>query len=127
MAKASLEHVNITVSDPSKTADMLCRIFDWNIRWKGEAIHNGFSIHVGSDENYIAIYSGNRPTVSKEISQDMIGGLNHIAFVVEDLETVQKRVLAQGLETHSHADYEPGRRFYFNDDDGIEYEVVSYD
>jgi glyoxylase I family protein len=24
-------------------------------------------------------------------------------------------------------DYEPGRRFYYNDEDGIEFEVVSYD
>jgi hypothetical protein len=26
----------------------------------------------------------------------------------------------------SHDDYDPGRRFYFLDPDGIEYEVVSY-
>ncbi len=31
-----------------------------------------------------------------------------------------------GSQTHSHADYEPGRRFYFHDEDGIEFEVVSY-
>ena len=31
-----------------------------------------------------------------------------------------------GLEPFSHGDYEPGRRFYFLDPDGIEYEVISY-
>ena len=35
-------------------------------------------------------------------------------------------VVAAGLTPFSHADYEPGRRFYFLDPDGIEYEVVSY-
>ena len=39
----------------------------------------------------------------------------------------KKAVLAQGFTTGNHADYEPGRRFYFHDADGIEYEVVQYD
>jgi hypothetical protein len=30
------------------------------------------------------------------------------------------------LRPFAHADYAPGRRFYFLDPDGIEYEVVSY-
>jgi hypothetical protein len=38
----------------------------------------------------------------------------------------EARVIAAGLRPFSHADYEPGRRFYFLDPDGIEYEVVSY-
>ncbi len=36
-------------------------------------------------------------------------------------------MIAAGLRAVSHADYEPGRRFYFLMTlDGIEYEVVSY-
>ena len=31
-----------------------------------------------------------------------------------------------GYEPCNHADYDPGRRFYFDDEDGIEFEVVSY-
>ena len=59
-------------------------------------------------------------------SYDTAGGLNHLAVVVEDLDATEARVRAEGIETHSHADYEPGRRFYFRDGDGVEYEVVSY-
>ena len=54
------------------------------------------------------------------------GGLNHIGVVVDDLGAVEARVKAAGLVPHSHADYEPGRRFYFDDHDGTEWEVVSY-
>ena len=54
------------------------------------------------------------------------GGLNHLGVVVDDLDAVEARVLGMGFETHSHADYEPGRRFYFDDFNGIEIEVVSY-
>lgn len=46
--------------------------------------------------------------------------------VVDDLDATEKKVAAAGFEPHSHADYEPGRHFYFHDDDGIEFEVVSY-
>ncbi|MEM6653029.1 MAG: VOC family protein, partial [Pseudomonadota bacterium] len=35
MSKAMLEHVNLTVTDPDKTAEMLCDLFDWRIRWAG--------------------------------------------------------------------------------------------
>ncbi len=34
--------------------------------------------------------------------------------------------IAHGLQPLGHDDYEPGRRFYFFDWDGIEFEVVSY-
>ena len=43
-----------------------------------------------------------------------------------DLDTIEMRVKAVGLTPFNHGDYEPGRRFYFFDPDGIEYEVVSY-
>jgi catechol 2,3-dioxygenase-like lactoylglutathione lyase family enzyme len=55
-----------------------------------------------------------------------VGGMNHIGVVVEDLDAVEAKVAAAGFETFNHGDYEPGRRFYFYDHDGIEFEVVSY-
>lgn len=127
MSKSCLEHVNITVSDVKRTTEMLCNIFDWKVRWEGEAIHKGYTAHVGSDNSYVAIYSGVSPTAPSDVSYDMIGGLNHIAVVVDDLDAVEKRVVDEGFTTHSHADYEPGRRFYFRDHDNIEIEVVSYE
>ena len=45
---------------------------------------------------------------------------------VDDLDATEQKVLAAGLKTFSHGSYDPGRRFYFLDPDGIEYEVVSY-
>ena len=38
---ANLEHVNLTVSNPQATAAMLCKLFDWEIRWEGEAMDSG--------------------------------------------------------------------------------------
>ena len=52
--------------------------------------------------------------------------LNHIGLVVDDLDGAEAVVAAAGLVPFNHMDYEPGRRFYFFDWDGIEFEIVSY-
>jgi len=123
---AMLEHVNVTVSDPVATANRLCDLFNWHIRWQGAAKYGGTTVHVGADDNYIAVFSFDTPTAPEKESYSTRGGLNHIGVVVDDLDAAEKRVIAAGYKTHSHADYEPGHRFYFDDDDGIEFEVVSY-
>ncbi len=122
MAAGMLEHVNVTVTDPQRTADMLCRLFGWKKRWEGPAKLGGYTVHVGTDDAYVAIYRyppDNVPAIDN-------GRLNHIGVVVDDLEAAEQRVKDAGYLPHLHGDYEPGRRFYFDDHDGIEFEVVSY-
>ena len=127
---AQLEHVNITVSDPKRTAQMLIDLFGWHIRWEGSAMAGaGYTVHVGTDDNYVAVYSGAQPdqiVPKRDASYMTRGGLNHIGVVVDDLDAVEAKVIAMELEPKSHADYEPGRRFYFDDPDGVEIEVISY-
>ena len=126
MAEAYLEHVNVTVTDPEKTANQLCQLFGWHIRWRGDAIHGGLSIHVGGKDSYVVVYSKGKAPADAIDSYATRGGLNHIAVVVDDLDATEARVIAAGYEPFSHGDYEPGRRFYYEDGDGIEFEVVSY-
>jgi catechol 2,3-dioxygenase-like lactoylglutathione lyase family enzyme len=117
-----LEHVNVTVSDPQRTADMLCRMFGWKKRWEGPAKLGGYTVHVGTDDAYVAIYrypEGAAPALDS-------GRLNHIGIVVDDLEAAEQRVSQAGYTPFNHGAYEPGRRFYFLDHDEIEFEVVSY-
>ena len=52
--------------------------------------------------------------------------MNHVGVVVEDLDAIEARVTAAGIDTYFHDDYNPGRRFYFMGTDDVEYEVVSY-
>ena len=52
--------------------------------------------------------------------------VNHIGCEVPDVRETVGKVKAAGYAPHSHADYEPGKRFYFHDEDGIEFELVSY-
>lgn len=125
MSQSYLEHVNITVRDPHVTAALYCKLFGWKIRWQGDAIHQGTTLHVGGENSYVALYTkGDFEKAADSYSR--IGGINHIAVVAGDLDAVEARVLAAGFEPRLHADYEPGRRFYFYDEDAVEVEVVSY-
>lgn len=125
-APAILEHANVTVSDPNKTADLLCRLLDWKIRWQGEAIDGGYTVHVGSDHSYVALYTQSGVRTASASSYTSVAGLNHLGFVVPDLAEMERRVRAEGLTPTSFGDYEPGKRFYTTDGDGIEFEFVSY-
>lgn len=127
MSKAILEHVNLTVSDPDKTAEMLVQLFGWKVRWSGPSMNNGRSVHVGNDQDYVALYRTGQPNVLGENDKyGVAGAVNHLGILVDDLDAAEAKVLEYGIKTHSHQTYEPGSRFYFHDHDNIEYEVVSY-
>ncbi|WP_299024954.1 VOC family protein [uncultured Sulfitobacter sp.] len=125
--KALLEHANYTVSDTAATAAWMEEIFGWHIRWQGASLTDGHSIHVGTKEQYLALYKPKEALAPKPDTYSCTGGLNHIAVVVDNLDAVEAKVRAHGFKMGTHHDYEPGRRFYFYDADGIEYEVVQYD
>ncbi|WP_168453699.1 VOC family protein [Sphingopyxis microcysteis] len=125
MTHSFIEHVNVTVSDPDRTATLLSAIFGWHERWRGPARDGGRTIHLGNDTAYVALYTG--PDGQHADARYPKGEpLNHLGIQVDDLDAVEARVKAANLIPFSHGDYEPGRRFYFFDPDGIEYEVVSY-
>lgn len=122
---SKIEHVNVTVTDPDRTAALMETLFGWKIRWSGEAQNGGRTVHVGSDEQYLAVYSDPRRSYTAD---DFRKGrpLNHVGIEVDDLDAVEAKVIGAGLVPFNHGSYEPGRRFYFFDPDGTEYEVVSY-
>jgi len=123
MPVARLEHVNIRVSDPDRTAALLAAITDWQERWRGPAIDDGWTIHLGGEFDYIALYTPKEPVAAPF---EKGAPLQHVGIVVDDLDAAERVVEAHGLVPFSHADYDPGRRFYFYDWDGIEFELVSY-
>ena len=125
MSEPRIEHVNVTVSDPEQAAKLMETLFGWHVRWQGEARDGGHTIHVGSDDHYVALYTGRGVAYTAD---DFAKGrpLNHIGVEVDDLAAIESKVVAAGLRPFGHDDYDPGRRFYFLDPDGIEYEVVSY-
>ena len=126
MANGRLEHVNVTVTDPDNVAQVLVDLFDWHVRWSGDAMQVGRTVHVGTDDAYVALYS-QKGTERMGNTYKTPGGLNHIGVVVDDIDATESKVKSAGFTPHNHGDYEPGRRFYFDGPDGIEIEVVAYD
>ncbi len=126
MKNAYLEHANLTVTDPDATAELLVKLFDWKIRWSGEALDQGYTVHVGGDASYVALYTP--PSIrSSETSNHLdVLNLNHLGVVVDDIDAVERTIKAHGLTPFKHANYEPGQRFYFHANDQLEIEVISY-
>ncbi len=123
---AFLEHTNLTVREPKKIAEKLVNIFDWQVRWSGEALNNGYTVHVGSENSYLALYQPPTLDDSGELSETNLNNLNHLGVVVDNLDAVEARVEGLGLKPFGHRDYEPGQRFYFLLHDSLEIEVISY-
>lgn len=129
MINSRLEHINFTVSNPLKTAELFSRIFDWNIRWSGKSKDSGFSVHIGEPNNgqsYLALYCPKDGAQAGTDTSRNAGFINHIGVLVDDLDSAEEKIKNEGIKTFNHADYEPGRRFYFFLEDDIEIEVISY-
>ena len=125
MPLGTMEHANLAVSDIDRLAELLQALLGWGVRWRGPAMNGGETIHVGTDAAYLALYTN--PQVKARGPVRLGVPLNHIGLQVDDLDSAQAVVEANGLVTYHHSDYAPGRRFYFLDWDGIEFEVVSYE
>ncbi|MHC5023127.1 MAG: VOC family protein [Planctomycetota bacterium] len=122
-----LEHVNLTVSDLDRSVDFYSRLLGLRIRWQRAASEDlPAAAHVGDERHYIAMFQAAPGTSAPSADYEAVG-LNHFGFVVDDLDAARARLLDLGVNPHSEADYEPGRRLYFFDPDGIEVELVEYE
>ncbi|HZG46076.1 MAG TPA: VOC family protein [Allosphingosinicella sp.] len=120
-----IEHLNVTVRDPEGAAKLFQELFGWEVRWDGPTSGGGRTIHVGSSDSYVALCTGPAGPLTAELAPKG-RPFNHVGVEVSDLDATEALVAAAGLKTFAHDDYEPGRRFYFRDPNGIEFEVVSY-
>ena len=120
-----LEHVNLTVSDLDRSIDFYCNLLGLRVRWRREAGEDCAAAHVGDDRYYLALFEALPGSGPPPVDYETVG-LNHFGFVVDDLDAARERLVSLGVTPHSEADYEPGRRLYFFDPDGIEVELVKY-
>ena len=120
-----LEHANITVNNLENSIHFFKTAFpDFHVRGGGET--NGRKwIHLGNNITYIAINEALNPN---QTERDYASpGINHLGFVVENVEVIADRLLTAGFERDYPKQVEKYRiRDYFLDADGNEYEFVQY-
>ena len=108
-----INHVVLEVDDLDAALEFYGAIFDFELRGKSD--HNAF-IDLGDQFIQLSLRKTQGPD-----------GKRHFGFVVDDLDAFKRRLQALDVAPHSEQDYEPGRRLYFLDPDGIEVELVEYE
>ncbi|MCW5516947.1 VOC family protein [Muriicola sp. Z0-33] len=120
-----LEHANITVSDLQESIRFFQTAFPhFKIRGRGNDMREW--IHIGDNVTYIAINQAKQIDLKANQNYDKIG-VNHLGFVVQDVEEIAKNLLSNGYKRDFPKQIEQFRvRDYFADQDGNQYEFVQY-
>ena len=123
-----LEHVNLTVADLDRSIRFYSDLLDLQLRWQGLTNSGEPAAHLGNEDWYLALFQASEGNLDERVERRDYGrpGINHFGLVVDDLDAARQRLLELGGDNHFETDYEPGRRLYFLDPDGIEVELVSY-
>jgi catechol 2,3-dioxygenase-like lactoylglutathione lyase family enzyme len=119
-------HANLTVTDTQRSAALFQRLLGWHIRWSGQSMLGGDTVHVCDETTYLALYTDADGRADKGRHCSKGQPLNHIGLLVYDLAAAETFVTQAALKPFGHDDNDPGKRFYFFDWDGIEFEIVSY-
>jgi catechol 2,3-dioxygenase-like lactoylglutathione lyase family enzyme len=124
-----LEHANITVIDVDEAIRFLQTAMpDWKVRADVSSEESDCRrwVHLGTDTTYLAIED--RGATQKGPHEPYVNpGVNHLGFVVKDVDAVSKRLTDAGYsEGLSSPDNPNRRRIYFFDKEGNEYEFVEY-
>jgi catechol 2,3-dioxygenase-like lactoylglutathione lyase family enzyme len=120
-----LEHVNMTVTNLDRSIAFYEKALGLHVRWRGATPDGSPAAHVGDEKNYLALFESGAKGSRGEPDYEQTG-LNHFGWVVDDLGAAKGRLAELGVRSHYEAGYEPGRRAYFFDPDGIEIELVEY-
>jgi len=120
-----LEHANITVNNIKEAIKFFQTAFPhFKIRGRGNESREW--VHLGDDETYIAINQAMKNELKTEKNYDKIG-INHLGFVVPNVEEIADNLLKNGYKRDYPKAVEAFRiRDYFADADGNQYEFVQY-
>lgn len=126
---AYLEHANITVPDIDAAITFLQVIEPRLVVRHDETPEGGYRwAHIGKEDCYIALqepHLGSEPQSNRRPYKDF--GVNHIGWVVDDIDAVIDR-----LEANGYGKGVPGessryrKRAYYHDSAGFEWEIVTY-
>jgi catechol 2,3-dioxygenase-like lactoylglutathione lyase family enzyme len=120
-----LEHFNITVNDLQESIRFFQTAFP-HFKIRGGGTDRREWVHLGDDHCYVAINQAIQKDLKVDNSYDSIG-INHLGFVVQDVEEIANNLLNYGYARDYPKQVEQFRiRDYFADADGNQFEFVQY-
>ncbi|MFV8819557.1 VOC family protein [Haliea sp. E17] len=119
-----IEHANITVSNLDASVAFYLRLLGGKVRWEGLTGAGRRAAHIGDDITYLSLFESGEP--GRAPQDYALVGFNHLGFEVDDLDSYRAQLWDMGVEIKGEESYDPGRRLYFYDPDGIEIELVEY-
>jgi catechol 2,3-dioxygenase-like lactoylglutathione lyase family enzyme len=123
-----LEHANLCVHDIDAVVRFLRTAFpDFQIRRDAVEPGGWRWLHVGTHETYIALTEANTEEARRGTPYKGRPGLNHLAYEVDDVESLRDRLRAAGYQESTPPNAHPHRkRVYFYDPEGNDWEFVQY-
>ncbi len=123
-----LEHANLGVRDIEAMIRFLKTAFpEFRVRGEGKSRDGTRWVHVGTNDTYIAL--GQAKADSERHCKPYSGepGVNHLAYEVDDAESLRVRLKAAGYRESTVPNTHPHRkRVYFYDPEGNDWEFVQY-
>ncbi|MBL4578746.1 MAG: VOC family protein [Flavobacteriales bacterium] len=122
--KLYMEHINLSAHDLDGATKFFKTAFpNFQVRGGGDGTF-GKWLHIGTDETYIAITQADP---GKRGERYASSGINHVGFVVDDVDALAKRLSKAGYQRSYPKQEQQFRiRDYFLDSEGNEYEFVEY-
>ena len=127
-----LEHANITVRSVDEAVRFLKIVFpDCDIRGGGDIYGDparGRWLHFGNDQFYMALQQNGKHSGRQDTTYHH-DGINHLGFVVTELDDIISRLKVAGYELSPESamkDHPHRRRAYFFDGNDVEWELVEY-
>lgn len=126
--EARLEHANLSVRDLEAMIRFLTTAFpEFRIRGEGTNRNGIRWVHVGTNDTYIVLNQAKAESARHWIPYSGEPGVNHLAYEVDDVESLRKRLCAAGYRDSTVPNAHPYRkRVYFYDPDGNDWEFVQY-
>lgn len=94
-----LEHANLTVSDIEEIRFLQTAFPEFRVRGEGKSQDGGRWVHVGTDETYIALSQARVEPNTRFKPYGGAPGVNHLAYVVDDVEALRSRLAAGDTRT----------------------------
>ena len=125
---ARMEHANMIVRDLDGMIRFLRTAFpEFKVRGEGTSPDGSRWVHVGTDDTYVALSPAKVEPAARWRPYAGVPGVNHVAYEVDDVEALRRRMAAAGYRDSTPPNNHPYRkRVYFNDPESNDWEFVQY-